>query len=178
MTVGGFPNKIEARTLAARGRDLAGEVALERMPRLQQAILGADGPASAKADFSRDEEGRYLIDVSVSMAVTVPCQRCLQPMRVAVSGEARLAILWTDDQAAALPEGIEPLVTGEETDLWAVAEDELLLALPPFSYHNDIDCAAEVGIVVPDSGVKMPEMTEKSGNNPFSVLSELKKDQK
>ena len=55
--------------------------------------------------------------------------------------ENTLAVVWTDDQAAHLPRHLEPLVVEDEAcSLWDVVEDELILALPSFSYHETEEC--------------------------------------
>lgn len=172
MTTGALPHTVEVRTLAAREVCLQGTVSVERMPRLSQAIIGADGPAAADVQFRRDEEGRYLIVLKVAMPVQVACQRCLEPMSLALSADTVLAALWSDDQAPHLPSRYDPLVTEAETDLWQVVEDELLLALPPFSYH---DHACGEAIEAPPSETDTDTQTgggEK--DNPFSVLAALK----
>lgn len=167
-----LPRHVEARSLAARGVALSGLLALAKLPRLAAAVVGADGDARVAADFGRDEEGRYVLDLHATLTVRVACQRCLEPMPVDIDAGSRLAIVWTDAQAAALPEHLEPLHTAEETDLWAVAEDELLLALPPFSYHDDPDCAQASGRAPTPEPDAAPPVAD--GNNPFDVLKKLK----
>lgn len=167
-----LPHHVEARSLAARGVALSGALPLAKLPRLEAAVAGADSDARVTADFGRDEEGRYVLDLHTSMTLRVPCQRCLEPLPVDLDARARLAIVWTDAQAAALPEHLEPLHTAEETDLWAVAEDELLLALPAFNYHADPDCARATGRAPAPELPATPAVED--GNNPFDVLKKLK----
>ena len=175
MKNGSLPHTIEARALAARQVTLAGCLDAAKLTRLAAAVLALNAPADVVAEFKRDEEGRYVLDLSVTIVVHVACQRCLDAMPLTVSSSARLGIVWTDEQAQALSAGVEPLLTGDETDFWQVVEDELLLALPPFSYHSALDCAEKT------SRVMQPEMAlptveeEDSGNNPFNVLAGLKK---
>ena len=72
------------------------------------------------------------------MQVKVPCQWCFDGMVIALSSHSALAAVWTDEQAQALPSRYDPLITEGETDLWRVVEDELLLSMPAFSYHDDV----------------------------------------
>lgn len=174
MTTGGIPQFIEARTLAARGVVLKGRLDVARMPRLSQAIVAGDQSAEVNCAFSCDEEGRYIVSLQVSCTFEVACQRCLSAMPIELSADTQLAVVWTDEQAAQLPSRYDPLVSEAELDLWALVEEELLLALPAFSYHADPQCGERVNIAVPDSGVE--PATEKK-TNPFDVLATLKADE-
>ncbi len=174
MKKGSVPQSIEVRALAARQVTLAGGLDAIRLPRLAEAVRALDTPADVSAEFKRDEAGRYVLDLTVNMVVQVACQRCLEAMLLTVSSATRLGIVWTEEQAQALPSGAEPLVTGDETNFWQVIEDELLLALPPFSYHAATDCAEQTGRVMRPE-VDLPVIEEEdSGNNPFSALMGLK----
>ena len=176
MTLGALPHTVEVRTLAARSRTVEGVVDCARMPRLSAAIVAADGPARVNARFSRDEEGRFVVSLDVEIPVQVACQRCLQPLPLTLVSSSQLAALWNDEQAAHLPVRYDPLVTGEETDLWQVVEDDLLLALPPFSYHDNIACAEGTAVEPPAVQSLTEEDTPKTRENPFSVLAALKDD--
>ena len=67
---------------------------------------------------------------------------------------------------------MEPLVVGDEDcALWDMVEDELILGLPAFSYHDTEDCKetlAEFSAPPAAEG----EVGERS--NPFNVLAQLK----
>lgn len=174
MTPGPLPHKVEVRTLAAREVELAGSVSEARMPRLKEAIVAARGPAEVTARCFRDEEGRYVLDLAVTMPVDLACQRCLGPMPVELKSHSQLVALWTDDQAAHLPSRYDALVTDAESDLWQVVEDELLLAMPAFSYHEDVSCGAAVGIQQPVEADDLTPSAAADKENPFSVLAALK----
>ncbi len=173
MTLGVLPHIVEVRTLAAREVVLEGSLQAAKMPRLNAVIVATDAPARVCAQFYRDEEGRYILELSVGMTVNVACQRCLEPMALEVASKSQLAALWTDEQAPHLPSRYDPLVTGDETDLWQVVEDELLLALPAFSYHGDSQCGLASGVAQPDAA-NSPEVDAPVKDNPFTVLAALK----
>ncbi len=137
MTLGALPQTVEVRTLAAREVALAGVVDPARLTRLSTAIVAVNNPVVVNADFYRDEEARYVLALQVSAEVLVTCQRCLSTLEQTVTSETQLAVVWTDEQAGQLPPRYEPLVADAEIELWEVVEDELLLALPTFSYHSD-----------------------------------------
>ena len=173
MKNGSIPHTIEARALAARQVTLEGCLAAAKLPRLAAAVRALEAPAEVVAEFKRDEEGRYVVDLQAAIVVEVACERCLDAMPLAISSSARLGIVWTDEQAQALPSGVEPLLTGDETDLWQVVEDELLLALPAFSYHSDSRCGEATGVAQPDP-VRPDETDTPVRDNPFTVLAALK----
>ncbi len=161
--------------MAAREVVIEGTLDVTRMSRLSDAIVSADAPAGVTARFYRDEEGRYILGLDVEMPVSVACQRCLAPMPAQLVSRSQLAALWSDDQAEYLPSRYDPLVTEAETDLWQVVEDELLLALPAFNYHQDESCGVATGIQQKDSGVAPDDVgAAPKRENPFSVLAALK----
>lgn len=176
MTLGALSHTVEARTFAAQARVVEGTLTIDRMPRLEVAITNALGPAIAKAQCDRDEEGRYIMSLSVTMPIEVSCQRCLAPVQQELQSETDLAVIWADDQAEHLPSRYDPLIAGEETDLWQVVEDELLLALPPFCYHEDPSCSARTAIGPMPNAPELSKEPAQERDNPFGVLASLRDD--
>jgi len=122
--------------------------------------------------FSRDEEGRYLIRVTIEADVTVACQRCLEGMQTHVSSDSTLAVVWTDAEAARLPRRLDPLVvTGPTSNLWELVEDELILSMPPYSYHETEECSRKMSAF---SDSAPGEGKDERKSNPFDVLDQLK----
>ncbi len=83
-----------------------------------------------------------------------------------------LAVVWDDDYARQLPRSLEPLIVAEGAcNLWELVEEELILGIPAFSYHEAQDCNKRfAGISAPP-----PEDGEDGGKpNPFNVLAQLK----
>ena len=176
MTLGALPQKVEVRTLAAREVALAGLVDPARLTRLSTAIVAVNTPVVVNADFHRDEEGRYVLGLQVSAQMLVTCQRCLSTLEQSVTSDTLLAVVWTDEQAGQLPPRYEPLVADAEIELWEVVEDELLLALPAFSYHSDTNCGSKTGVQAPVGENQAEDQAGPEKDNPFSVLKALKGD--
>ncbi len=172
MSAGALPHIIDFRALAARGVRVSGYLKPENLHRLQSEICSAD-PAQVVAQFERDEMGRYVCELQVEMTVALPCQRCLEPMDVALSTGSKVAALWSETQANDLPDHLDPLVTEEDTDLWLMVEEELLLALPPYPLHEAIDCGEAVGRVIPESDDPVVDVAPER-ENPFAVLATLR----
>jgi len=177
MTHGALPHTVEVRTLAARHVAIAGPVEVTRMPRLSSAIAEASEPALVKCNFERDEEGRYIADVQVTMSVLVTCQRCLGTMTINLKSHSLLAAVWNDEQAQALPARYDPLITEGETDLWQLVEDELLLALPAYNYHSDERCGERTDRAMSAESTRVDTTEAHERTNPFSVLATLKNDE-
>ncbi len=99
------------------------------------------------------------------------CQRCLEPCPVRVVAEIALQLVASHEQARNLPGGFEPLVVGgDSVSLAVLIEDELLLALPPFAYHEPGRCT------MPAAADALPDEGEEEGGNPFAVLQNLRED--
>ena len=169
-----LPNTLDVRKAAARGANVSGTLSVAKLPRLKALLADKNGAVAVKLAFSRDEEARAVIALKFEANVSVECQRCLGPMPLHLEGENDLAIVWTDDQAKHLPRHLEPLIVPEEGyNLWELVEEELMLALPPFSYHDTEDCLQIL------SEYRGPGPEEGKGDkkpNPFEVLAQLKQD--
>lgn len=166
-----LPGTLDVRKAATRGAIVRGTLKPLELPRFRDLLAADEGVVEAVLTFSRDEEGRYLVQAIIDSMVTVTCQRCLQPMPVQLLTDSTLAVVWTDEQAKTLPASLEPvIVTEEEWSLRDLVEDELVLAMPPFSYHEQADC----NTVLADLNAE-PEADEPAKkSNPFDVLAQLK----
>jgi len=171
-----LPTTLDVRKAAARGVSISGALKPLELQRFRGLLASDDGDIQAHLAFSRDEEGRYLVTVEVQATVSVTCQRCLEPMSTTVESSNTLAIVWTDDQARHLPKHLDPLILTEEACvLRELVEDELMLSLPPYSYHEQADCNEElVGLAASE-----PEQEQREEKpNPFEVLAQLKPGEK
>jgi uncharacterized protein len=84
----------------------------------------------------------------------------------------KLAVVWTDEEAAHLPKRLDPLIAAEPTShLWDVVEDELILAMRPFSYHDPDECKMKIS-AFSDPSPSQESVEDKP--NPFDVLGQLK----
>lgn len=163
-----MPNEAELRNWAARELSAKGVVGLDKMQRLSSVIIDAKEGANAALSCRKDEQHRYLVDISTDMTVVMQCQRCLQPCDVELRTSATLCVLWNDDSINELPASYDPLISGDVTNLHALVEDELLLALPAAPMHKLEDCqyrGNEFG-----SGV---EDVAPQKENPFAALGDL-----
>jgi uncharacterized protein len=88
-----------------------------------------------------------------------------------VTSDNTLAVVWTDEQAAHLPKHLDPIIVEDQSsNLWELVEEELILALPPFSYHDTDKCKETIAEFF-DPEI---ETVEEEKPNPFNVLAQLK----
>jgi uncharacterized protein len=159
------PKRLDVVSFAAVGGELAGTIAADAMPRLASATLPPeDGSPRPGAQWRATGERLALAGagmqpsllVTAATDVSLECQRCLRPMRVALRAERRIFFVEGEDAAAALDAEAEDdvLALTPALDLPMLLEDELLLALPlvprhdvcpeplPRSFRDEADAAA------------------------------------
>ena len=167
-----LPSTLDVRKAAVRGVSISGTLRPLDLQRFRPLLAADEGTIKADLSFSRDEENRYVIHVAVEADVSVTCQRCLEPMPAHLTSENTLAVVLTDEQAAHLPRHLDPLIAAQEgCSLWELVEDELILAMPPFSYHDTEDCKERI---VGFSDPATEEAAAEEKPNPFNVLAQLK----
>ncbi len=167
-----LPQTLDIRKAAVRGATVSGVLSPSDLPRLQGLLADDEGRIEAQLALARDEENRCIVSLELDATVNVTCQRCLDSMQTNLHCENNLAAVWNDEQARHLPKHLDPLIVSEEAcNLWDVVEEELVLGLPQFHYHETEECKALL------AGYAEPEAEEQDGDdrpNPFEVLAQLK----
>ena len=167
-----LPNTLDVRKAAARGVSVDGAISPPDLHRFRELLVSEEGTIQVRLTLSKDLENRSLVHVDVTAEVQVCCQRCLLPMPVCVVVDNTLAVVWTDEQASHLPRHLDALILAEEAcNLWELVEDELILSLPPFNYHDTEVC----NNILADFSPQPPDevcMSEKP--SPFNVLAQFK----
>lgn len=163
-----LPRQGDPRKFAQQGIDLQGFLPISELPRLSEALVSGDTRAEVSLKFGINETGKKVVTGTARADLTLVCQRCLEPVVVPVVSDIALAIVWTEEDAKALPRSLDPWIAEEgQADLYAMIEDELLLAMPAVAYHPE-DC---VESTLFSSG---EPVTEKPEKNPFQILEQLK----
>ena len=166
-----LPIALDVRKAAARGETVKGVVKPAELQQFRTLLAADDGEIHAAFEFTRDEEKRYLIQLAVEAQVEVTCQRCLEKMSRQLNCSNTLAVVWTDEQAASLPKDLDPLIVEEQScRLRDVVEEELILALPQFNYHDTDACRASLE----EFNTPLDEEVPAEKPNPFNVLAALK----
>ena len=169
MSVATLPRVIEPLKLIEQRIDLEGTIALSDCERLREVLLDLEGDISVALQFGKDEQGQRVISGSLKAEVTMECQRCLQPVKLAVQGKINLAVARHEDAVKALPGYYDPLLLeAPEVELLPLVEQELMLSLPIVAKHPEGECSVSSSYQAKD------EELEQSKPNPFAVLAELK----
>lgn len=139
---------IDLRALAKDGRCIEGEVPVTRFGRLAESVMEPAGTLAFGFQGERDAEGRLHVDLWVRGNLILECQRCLEAVQWPCEVENRLLLLRPGEEP---PEdelendAEDALEVDPLTDLLALVEDEVLLALPLVPRHDDCDPPVETG---------------------------------
>jgi uncharacterized protein len=158
--------------LADRQAEVAFEIPLSRLSRVQAQIAGARGTVRGAAHFRR-EAGFRVAELEMEGDAELICQRCLQPMMWPLEGESRVAIVAAESEADRVPQDFETVhAPDDRIRVSDLVEEELLLTLPLVPLHADpSECVAQEEVPAPvEEAAPVPET-----QRPFERLGELLK---
>jgi len=167
-----LPKQLDARKLCISAAEICAKISVSELPRFAAGLASDNGEVLADIKLYRDEQGFYRVDGKARAAVEVNCERCLQAMPIEIAAEFALALVWTEEQAKALPKSLDPVILGEELlALDELLQGELIISTPFVSYHDIDECKTTAPTDYP-----APEGAgiEEKGESPFSVLGSLK----
>ena len=171
-----LPKSANHKKMVLKSALLAGGLKLEKVKGI--AALDTGVALAVEIDFAVDEQQRPMVSGKIAGKVAVQCQRCLEPVEQALDITFRLFLLSDEKYAKDLGEDHEYWVVEEEIlDLYALVEEEVLLAVPSAAYHESCEAVEfyagpEEGEAEVVSDTKSSAKAEKE--NPFSVLQGLK----
>ncbi|MEO8224662.1 MAG: DUF177 domain-containing protein [Gammaproteobacteria bacterium] len=121
--------------ISLTGSDLARLAALDHR-------IGGEGSGEAVLEvhcaFQSGPEGFPQVRLTVTGAVNLVCQRCLQPFTWPVKLDSLLTLVRSDEEAAGLADRFETaLLTDAGLEMAAVVEDEVLATLPLSPRHPE-----------------------------------------
>lgn len=170
------PRHVDYRRCAAQGRTIEGTIPLVSMPRAvaeTHRAPGNDVLVHVQLAFSEDAQRRVHATGRVSAPLVLQCKRCGAAFEQVIEAGVAGVVVTNDDAAAALPRADEPIVTdGDMLDVPALAEDELLLALPMVARCDNARCRARYESDAPGGEPRSPARED----NPFAVLGQLNDD--
>ncbi len=170
-----LPTLIDPRKLANQGIVLEGQFHAKHLPRLAAAVIDIETPLSALVKFGIDESRAKVASGTLSVSVSAQCQRCLNPVTVALSTDFAAQVIWSEDQLVNVPSDREPwIVVDKMASLNELLEDEILLALPLVNYHEDGMCTGDT-FLSEDGRSNKEKDDEIVADNPFNILQQLKK---
>jgi uncharacterized protein len=162
-----LPKQGDPRKFAQQGISLDGFVPVAELPRLAESLQETTGEIQVDLAFGISVEKKKIVTGHASAELTLVCQRCLENVKVPVKSDISLGIVWDEEGAEALPEYLDPWITGEGiADLYDMIEVELLLSLPKVAYHEELCVDRQLFTSGKPVEVKKP--------NPFQVLEQLK----
>jgi uncharacterized protein len=144
---GGALKLRDVRKLAETRAAFEFEMPLAELPGLPLELLAGDGRVQVKLRFGR-EQGFAIADVQLQARLQVICQRCMEPMPLAVDTSSPVLVVESEREAQEAPAGWETFLAPDgRLSLAALAAEELLLAVPIVPLHGaDSRCApAEAG---------------------------------
>lgn len=163
-----LPKQIEPIRLAERRAHIEGILALAEMPRLTSLLCKPEGDVSVVLDFGVDAQGLRYVKGVAEVAVTLTCQRCMQPFNYQLKSEVLLSPVSNETAAGELPSDYEPVMVSAEglVTLNDMVEDDLILALPLVTAHEPAACSVKM----------ISAKSEVARSNAFEVLKAFKKD--
>lgn len=173
------PAHLELRAFAQSRAELAGAEPLGRYGRVAQECLdGGQGRTviwKAQGEIRPGSSGSddVWLQLHAESIVSMTCQRCLDPVEVALLVDRSFRFVADEETAAAQDDDSNEdlLAMEDDFDLHRLIEDELVLAMPLIAHHADCATRAPGVAADPDFGISVAGRP-----NPFAVLSRLKLD--
>jgi uncharacterized protein len=160
-----LPDQFEPMGLAEAGRDFRGVVSIEALPRLADYLAESTGQLAVELSFKVDERLVRALTGKLEGQLDLICQRCLDKMAFPLNLQFQLGIVNSEAEADELPDDYEILlVDGDPIALSQIIEDEIILALPIISKHDDAALC---------NGSKLTHKPESQKESPFAVLKQL-----
>ena len=163
------PRRLDIDAFADQGASLAGEWPLQVLERLSSLVL-PEAPghpvcwhAVGEERLGADRQRQRWVRLGVACNVRMTCQRCLEPVAIALSVERAVRFVATEAEAERLDLESEDdvLATSRRFDLLELVEDELVLALPTVPRHE---------VCQPPAALGGEAATSAPRANPFEVL--------
>lgn len=168
-----FPVYVDTRRVFEAETSCSGELALERLPRLKDYLANDEAHIEADLDFRIGDFGDREITGQVSATLQLPCQRCLEPVELAIADKVQLAMVKNDEQAAKLRPELDPWICDEIKLMLAdLVEEQILLALPIVCKHSADECKRKMNYAGPTEQDEPSNPAPK--DSPFAVLKTLK----
>ena len=125
-----------------------------------------------------EKSGQYIgIDCHISGTVTVPCDRCLDPVAIPVGTCARLSLKFAAGEGDDTEDGsgreiVRLSEDNTEFDLSQVIYDYVCLSLPPRRLHPEGGCNPEAMKYL-EHGISVRNAGGDNDGNPFMALKDL-----
>jgi uncharacterized protein len=139
------PAVIDVLEFARAAQVSSGSVPVSALQRLEDILYDSTGSVSFEVRGRQDERKRPLLDLSITGALHLQCQRCLGLLEYPLQVENTLLVVpqgTEPEEDLDDPEAPDPLEADPELDVQALIEDEILLSLPLAPRHAQGACAS------------------------------------
>lgn len=158
---------IDSFELARSGRQIAGEVAIEDLPRLVDLLAARDGVLKYRIIGVINDDGSPGASLHLTGTLRLVCQRCNAPLDFEFDRSVAFRFVGSEEELNSLPiddDEIDAVVGSRALSIHDWVEDEAMLSLPLVARHDE--CSAPLGSSGTADAVQTP--------NPFAVLSALR----
>jgi len=165
---------IDAFTFCRLEEQRSGSIPVADFPRLTEESANTTGVLNWTLAGGKDKLGHAELVLTVTGSVNLMCQRCLTPFEFEIDSESVLILAKNEENAdeieALLEDDEVDVVVGSKTfDIFALIEDEALLAIPQSPKHA---VCPDVTLASADSTARVDaESSEKV--SPFAVLKKI-----
>lgn len=178
------PRVLDVAAFCRNSGELGGELALASLPRLASSLVQGDDAAPVPPLAWRARgvlrpagvgEPQPWIELEARAPARLQCQRCLQPVDVALEVARPIRFVEGEDEAARLDEEGEDdvLALTHRLDLLGLLEDELILALPLVPRHER--CPVPLPAAPMQDAGSGGDASAEERPNPFAALARLRK---
>jgi uncharacterized protein len=171
------PQRLDVRRFAENGAELEARSDLQKFVRLAAETQGSESPVTvhwhARGEMHNPHHVHPQIWIHVEADTSLPlvCQRCLNPVDVALHVSRSFRFVADEATAAAEDDEAEEdlLALSRSFDLVELVEDELLMEVPVSPRHEVCPDPVKMSAEDPDF-----EAAGAEKENPFAVLTRLK----
>ena len=137
---------IDGFEFATAGARQQGRFPVHELPRLRDMLASDAGEIAYTLEGSRDERGRPSLRLGLEGALSLRCQRCLEPLRFEVRADELLVLAATQAEIDAEPPDAhapDRVLAGKEMPVRELVEDQLILEVPYAPRHEACAAGAE-----------------------------------
>ena len=167
-----LPLRFDPVLFANRGRQFAGNIPVQDMPRIKELAPNSDGQFYVTMTFSMSSLKFPMVKGTIEGEVVQTCQRCMGNAEVPIGSQFQLLLITPDSLDLASEEGHEIFeYTGLVITTANLIEDEIILSIPVIAKHEDIE---KCGSSVKKWMHEFDEVPTDEKDNPFAKLKDLK----
>ena len=140
-----FPEYADVRKVFLQEQEISGSLSLANLVNLNGILNNENGRLCVNLRFFQNNSGQRIITGKIRADIEVLCQRCLQPLELAIEDDINLALVEKESDAKYLDAIYDPWVCSEyKLSLVDLVSEQLILALPIVSLHSDPNCAEKL----------------------------------